>query len=625
MAILSGTTGDDSILGTASDDTLQGGPAANPASDTGQDRLEGGAGNDLLLGYGGFDNLFGGEGDDTLDGGSGNDRLFDNADVPTSLPGGDDLLLGGDGDDDLTSTSGIDTLDGGAGFDRVVIDVSLASTAFAFTLGTGTTVELGGGRRLIDCEGYTFLFGAGNDRLDAARAVNADGGAGDDTLTASGAGAQLTGGAGADLIDGSTLLASARLVADGGAGDDTLLGGAGNDTLAGGEGLDSIAGGAGNDDIRLFASGAPLAATIDAGAGKDLIEISSDTSVIDLRGVHLDGGADGDRLVIGAPIVYLPDHLPFVNIEALIVPLGIILLGTAGADSFDFSAVSLTSGSLTGLGASAGQKIFGDRGADTVIGTAADDFISGGAGGDSLVGGGGSDVLLGDGGADTLVGGQGDQLLGGSGNDLYVIDNPGGLVVELAGNGRDMVQSAFSFGLPDQVEALVLTGADAIDGRGNALANTLTGNDGANLLQGLDGADRLRGGRGDDTLDGGAGRDTLTGGRGADQLTGGADRDVFFFAAPAEGGDVLGDFAQGEDRIQVSAAGFGGGLVQGMDLRTTGRFVSGTAASDAVGQFLFDPATLRLLWDADGTGADAPVLVATANTALAARDMVVVA
>ena len=61
--------------------------------------------------------------------------------------------------------------------------------------------------------------------------------------------------------------------------------------------------------------------------------------------------------------------------------------------------------------------------------------------------------------------------------------------------------------LAANVENLTLTGAEAINGTGNELANVLTGNTGANTLTG---------GAGNDTLDGGAGADTLIGGVGND-------------------------------------------------------------------------------------------------------------
>ncbi|MGN5046276.1 VCBS domain-containing protein [Aeromonas sp. 23P] len=66
---------------------------------------------DVLIGGEGNDILFGQGGNDILDGGAGNDILFGGA--------GDDMLLGGLGDDQLYGGSGNDTLYGGAGNDTL--------------------------------------------------------------------------------------------------------------------------------------------------------------------------------------------------------------------------------------------------------------------------------------------------------------------------------------------------------------------------------------------------------------------------------------------------------------------------------------------------------------------------
>ncbi|HEH9402181.1 TPA: type I secretion C-terminal target domain-containing protein [Aeromonas sobria] len=66
---------------------------------------------DVLIGGDGNDILFGQGGNDILDGGAGNDILFGGT--------GDDILLGGLGDDQLYGGSGNDTLYGGAGNDTL--------------------------------------------------------------------------------------------------------------------------------------------------------------------------------------------------------------------------------------------------------------------------------------------------------------------------------------------------------------------------------------------------------------------------------------------------------------------------------------------------------------------------
>ena len=90
-------------------------------------------------------------------------------------------------------------------------------------------------------------------------------------------------------------------------------------------------------------------------------------------------------------------------------------------------------------------------------------------------------------------------LYGGAGNDIYVVDNPGDIVVELVDEGMDQVKASVSYVLPDQVENLTLTGTANIDGSGNALDNVLIGNSAANTLSGGLGTDTLIGGAGDDT------------------------------------------------------------------------------------------------------------------------------
>lgn len=100
-------------------------------------------------------------------------------------------------------------------------------------------------------------------------------------------------------------------------------------------------------------------------------------------------------------------------------------------------------------------------------------------------------------------------------------------------------------------------GNDEIDGgAGDDRLFGLGGNDeidggaGKDLIEGGDGADDLDGELGDDSLSGGAGNDLLNGGAGNDLLTGGAGADVFEFYR-GSGRDVITDFANGQDRIEI--------------------------------------------------------------------------
>lgn len=188
------------------------------------------------------------------------------------------------------------------------------------------------------------------------------------------------------------------------------------------------------------------------------------------------------------------------------------------------------------------DAIRGLPGADVIAGLDGDDFLQGLEGDDRLIGDAGDDDLRGGAGADTMRGGAGD--------DFYSVENPGDIVVELADEGVDTVQSLITCTLTAHVEHLILgAGGRTIDGTGNGLDNTLTGNDFANVLRGEDGADALNGRGQDDVLHGGDGADRLDGGQGADRLQGDAGEDVLLGGL---GHDRL-DGGAGVDRMEGGA------------------------------------------------------------------------
>jgi Ca2+-binding RTX toxin-like protein len=102
---------------------------------------------------------------------------------------------------------------------------------------------------------------------------------------------------------------------------------------------------------------------------------------------------------------------------------------------------------------------------------------------------------------DPAVGGSGNQayvvanpllgvtLTGGAGNDSYLIRRSTDVVVEAAGGGTDTVRASVSATLATNVENLVLTGTQNLDGTGNSGSNVLTGNAGNNRLDGGAGTD----------------------------------------------------------------------------------------------------------------------------------------
>jgi len=103
------------------------------------------------------------------------------------------------------------------------------------------------------------------------------------------------------------------------------------------------------------------------------------------------------------------------------------------------------------------------------------------------------------------------------------------------------------------------TGEDRIKGNnGNDILNggdgadDLFGDNGDDTLNGGNSIDNLFGGNGNDRLNGGNGNDWLGGERGNDTLTGGLGNDVFLFAKSG-GNDIITDFANGFDKIQIAA------------------------------------------------------------------------
>lgn len=105
---------------------------------------------------------------------------------------------------------------------------------------------------------------------------------------------------------------------------------------------------------------------------------------------------------------------------------------------------------------------------------------------------------------------------------------------------------------PDQL--IGNAGDDRLDGQKGS--DRLIGGAGNDQLLGKDGLDTLNGGKGDDVLSGGQGDDVLNGGAGRDFLRGGQGADIFKFDAVdftvgRKDADVILDFKQGTDKVQV--------------------------------------------------------------------------
>lgn len=395
----------------------------------------------------------------------------------------------------------------------------------------------------------------------------------------------------------------------------------------------SINSGAGADVFRLAR---PDGVSIDGGAGVDFASINlSGTdrylaqTVLRSNGA---GGFDGGK-GSGAVSIRSMEKLYITlgsaddraSVDAASLAKGAVLTmnGGVGDDrlSLDFSsrpAVKIgfvADGSLKyGAGVFTGFERFdftGTAGSDQFTGGAADLTVKAGDGGDILRGGDGDDRLFGEAGNDKLyLSGGWDELHGGAGNDHYFIDVPYNFVslYEEENEGVDTVFASVDAFLGPNIEILRLTGTADITGVGFDNDNMIVGNSGGNRLDGQGGRDVISGGDGIDFISGGAGADTLSGGNGID---------AFYFDALGTSADrdTITDFVAGQDVLILSRNAFSAfaDVPFGSGLSAT-NFLVGTKAMSADHHIIYNAATGALYYDADGFGGAAQIQLATLST-----------
>jgi hypothetical protein len=157
--------------------------------------------------------------------------------------------------------------------------------------------------------------------------------------------------------------------------------------------------------------------------------------------------------------------------------------------------------------------------------------------------------------------------------------------------------------------ALLGAGDDRADGAGGQ--DILGGGaDDDSLFGGL-GNDRLYGEGGKDALFGGAGADRLEGGAGNDRLKGGSGADQFLLDIDPTDTDRIADFTSA-DRLVFRAADLG------LDPQANADWLVTSGAPDGPhGRFVYHAASRSLLWDEDGLGATAALLVVIFDTKVA--------
>lgn len=196
-------------------------------------------------------------------------------------------------------------------------------------------------------------------------------------------------------------------------------------------------------------------------------------------------------------------------------------------------------------------------------------------------------------------------ILSGSHDRVDITDIRDGTMVFLGVDGRLDGEGRGEAVLADEILGRSVIGdVDWIDG--------MRGND---FINGRYGVDHLFGSSGNDTLEGGRGRDYLNGGAQVDTLEGGAGSDRFFFSAKQGAPDIVLDFhaiagtakPAERDQLVIDASVFGGDKGP-LD------FVNGDDAQDARedrATVIYARSSGNVLFDPDGTGAKAAVLIAT--------------
>ena len=390
-------------------------------------------------------------------------------------------------------------------------------------------------------EGISDIFGARGNLIIARDTVieNYVAGSGDDTVTGNSSPNRLEGRAGNDHLDGR-------------GGNDRLIGGDGADTLDGGAGLDFLDYGTSPSGVTVnLATGTASGGHAEGDSFSHVERIAGSRHDDHLTGdaaANLLKGRAGDDLLEGGGG---DDHLNGgVGDDTLIGGEGAdTLIGGAGEDVADYRAspsrvtVNLATGAVSG-GHAEGDRI---SGVEHVVGSGHDDDLVGDGGGNRLKGGGGDDRLHGGGGDDWLHGGAGDdRLTGGVGDDRLVggrdddrLLGGAGADTLIGGAGEDVVDyRASPSGVTIDLAAGVASGGHA---EGDRIA----------------GVEHVIGSEHDDHITGDAGANRLAGGGGNDRLTGGAGRDRFIFGS-GNGEDIIHDFADGEDQIDLTGVGLAG-------------------------------------------------------------------
>ncbi len=465
--ILDGLSGNDEIYGNDGDDVV--------AGSDGDDWMDGGSGIDILRGGAGLDQVRGEDGAGVLDGGADDDDLYDGF--------GRQFIAGGSGNDyvGVYGDYSVIAFNPGDGADTVY-------AAAALTLSIGGSIGVADLTLSLDDESDDLILSIGaSDSIRLTRQYEVDTQAWPPITLQLFGSAHLYdfNGAIAALYNHSdTVLALGEVLPalEFESSESFGLGG----QLAQQYQLHGNLEGLTDAEMRAIVSAADFGVALQPlASGLTLIGTEfADTLTGGPGNDWIDGLAGADRMLGGEG----DDHYTVDQTGDVVVELS-----QQGHDVVSSGATYTLAAEVEDLVLTGTVNLNG-------TGNALANTITGNAGANRLDGKAGADVLA-----------------GGAGNDTYLIDNEQEIIIELADEGTDTVQSPFDFTLAEHFENLTLTGA-AVSATGNAAVNRLTGNALSNVLLGLDGNDVLNGAAGADTLIGGAGNDTYVVDHSSDQV-----------------------------------------------------------------------------------------------------------
>ncbi len=497
--------------------------------------------------------------------------------------GGDDVInivgqeveaSGGEGNDTfvISGQTKVATIDDFSVGDRInLVDINVTDiTGLAVQQGSDAVMSFDSGQKIIfkNTDAATLT----NDKFDF-RIV------GDDS---------------ANVINGNNLLGN---YIDGKGGDDTITTGNANDKIFGGDGNDTIKA---NDGINV----------IDGGAGNDVIHTALGYDTVR-------GGEGDDRFVIDKAENNDFHYGKIMDFETNNPNEKIDLSAFTDVNSFDQIRISKLASSIY-----FGNQVVALKDID-VSKLTADNFIfapkalTGSDGRDDFIVTNGKNEIIKFGSNDTIHFQSPEMtadkmLLSYNGNDT-VVQFEGLSDFTLTLDKFDYAklgESSFAFdGVPEgakdyNIDHSVDHQINIVDKNtatfSNAADNYINGNDSNDVINGLGGDDIIYGSAGDDTLRGQEGDDMLIGGSGRDTLIGGSGNDTFNFISLNDSTDqnidVITDFVQGEDRIQLTGSDF-----EGVNLEFT-KAGSDTLITDANSDFAIKVAGDVALSDIDLLG-----------------------